>query len=102
MVVVQMNVVENGEIYGISDINFTIASFAANSRSQCGVVTPERVAMSKTSQWGLSKTSDINFTIASFAANGRSQCGVVTPERVAKSKTSQWEIIKRLTKNNKT
>ena len=25
-----------------------------------------------------------------------------TPERVAMSKTSQWEIIKRLTKNNKT
>ena len=62
--------VENGEIYGISDINFTIASFAANGRSQCGVVTPERVAMSKTSQWGLSKTREINFTIASFAANG--------------------------------
>ena len=50
--------------------------------------------MSKTSQWGLSKTSDINFTIASFAANGRSQCGVVTPERVAKSKTSQWGLSK--------
>ena len=34
MVVVQMNVVENGEIYGTRDINFTIASFAANGRSQ--------------------------------------------------------------------
>ena len=65
--------VENGEIYGISDINFTIASFAANGRSLCGVVTPERVAMSKTSQWGLSKTREINFTIASFAANGHAK-----------------------------
>ena len=68
--------VENGEIYGTSEtreINFTIASFAANGRSQCGVFTPERVAMSKTSQWGLSKTREINFTIASFAANGHAK-----------------------------
>ena len=92
--VLRLHAVENGEIYGISDINFTIASFAANGRSQCGVVTPERVAKSKTSQWGLSKTREINFTIASFAANGRSQCGVVTPERVAMSKTSQWGLSK--------
>ena len=61
--VLRCSAVENGEIYGISDINFTIASFAANGRSQCGIVTPERVAMSKTSQWGLSKTIEINFTI---------------------------------------
>ena len=69
--VLRLHAVENGEIYGTSEtreINFTIASFAANGRSQCGVVTPERVAMSKTSQWGLSKTREINFTIASFAA----------------------------------
>ena len=34
MVVVQMDAVDNGEIYGISDINFTIASFAANGHAK--------------------------------------------------------------------
>ena len=102
--------VENGEIYGISYINFTIASFAAmvvqstgcdEQNESMGIIKnerdkfhyrefcskwsrealpplsrqadsspraeeqfcAERVAKSKTSQWGLSKTREINFTI---------------------------------------
>ena len=74
----KQHAVDNGEIYGISDINFTIASFAANSRSQCGVVTPERVAKSKTSQWGLSKTREINFTI-DIARSDRSHEAIPPP-----------------------
>ena len=32
--VLRLHAVENGEIYGISDINFTIASFAANGHAK--------------------------------------------------------------------